>query len=178
MLSDGINKMTDKNKQNASRGPQGTQVFELDDVNKMIAAEIAQSQSSSASTPALIGISENVTGMQFVLSKNKLEVGRRPNSDIVLSDSSVSAMHAQLINHAGSWKVLNLLSSNGTFVNGKKVSEHFIVPGDRISFAGTEFVFTLIDQPDHNQDKSKNLTLLIVAVALVAAFAGLFYFIL
>jgi pSer/pThr/pTyr-binding forkhead associated (FHA) protein len=170
--------MTDKNKQSGPMGPQGTQVFELDDVNKMIAAEIAGAQSSDATTPALIGVSENVTGMQFILGKDKLEVGRRPNSDIVLEDKSVSSMHAQLINHSGQWKVLNLLSSNGTFVNGEKVSERFIVPGDRIAFAGVEFVFTLVDEPLHAKHSSKNVALLMVAAALVAAFAGLFYFIL
>ena len=74
--------------------------------------------------------------------------------------------------------MLNLLSSNGTFVNGEKVSERFIVPGDRIAFAGVEFVFTLVDEPLHAKHSSKNVALLMVAAALVAAFAGLFYFIL
>ena len=159
-------------------GPQGTQVFEVDDVNKMIAQEIAQSQPVDAATPALIGLSENVSGVQVILLKEKLEVGRRPSCDIVLNDSSVSSMHAQLINSGGQWKVLNLLSSNGTFVNGEKVSEKFIVPGDRIAFAGAEFVFAMVDEPMQGKSSSRNLTLIFVAIALAAAFAGLFYFIL
>jgi len=175
--------MTEKDKTQVRQhkdptGPQGTQVFELDDVNKMIADKISQSQSSTATTPALIGVSESVSGVQIILTKDKLEVGRRPTSDIVLDEASVSSMHAQLINHEGQWKVLNLLSSNGTFVNGEKVSEKFIVPGDRIAFAGAEFVFTLIDEPMPGKRKSRNFALILVATALVGAFAGLFYFIL
>ncbi|TQV86997.1 FHA domain-containing protein [Aliikangiella coralliicola] len=170
--------MTNKDDREKSMGPQGTQVFELDEVNKMIAAEIAESQSVSATIPALIGVSNNVTGQKFVLSKNKLEVGRRPNSDISLNESSVSAMHAHIIRDGENWKVLNLLSSNGTFVNGEKIVEKTITPGDRVAFAGAEFVFTLIDEPLAKKSTSKNLALVLVAVGLVAAFGGLLYFIL
>lgn len=137
--------MTKKADKDSAMGPQGTQVFDVDSVNQMLAAEIAESQSADASIPALIGISKSVTGQKFILSKSKLEVGRRPNSDVSIEDNSVSSMHAQIISSEGQWKVLNLLSSNGTFVNGEKVVEKDIFPGDRVAFAGAEFVFTLID---------------------------------
>lgn len=170
--------MTKKDNKHTSMGPQGTQVFDVDAVNKMIAAEIADSQSDEADTPALVGIGEKVSGQRFILNKDKLEVGRRPNSDIVLDDSSVSAMHAQIIRQGGKWKVLNLLSSNGTFVNGEKIVEREIVPGDRIAFAGAEFVFTLIDEPLSPKRSNKNFALVFVAFGLVAALGGLLYFIL
>ena len=159
-------------------GPQGTQVFELDEVNKMIAAEIADSQPANATTPALVGISRNVTGQKFILSKKKMEVGRRPTSDIVLQESSVSAMHAQIIYQENGWKVLNLLSSNGTFVNGCKVSEMSIVPGDRVAFAGSEFVFTLVEDQVPGKKSNKNLALLLTLVILLVGFASLLFFIL
>jgi len=170
--------MTDKDNNNPSMGPQGTQVFEKDDINKMIADKIANAQSGTANTPALIGVSENVAGVQILLMKDKLEVGRRPTADIVLEDASVSSMHAQLIKHGNDWKVLNLLSSNGTFVNGEKVSEKFIGSGDRIAFAGAEFVFTMVDEPVPGGKGSSHWGLILMALALVGAFAGLFYFIL
>lgn len=170
--------MSDEQKQNSATGPQGTQVFEVDDVNKMIAEEIASSQSPYATTPAFIGVSENMLGQQFVLGKEKLEIGRRPNSDIVLDDASVSAMHAQVIKEGENWKVLNLLSSNGTFVNGDKVVERILCPGDRVAFAGTEFVFTYIDDAAPTQSKSNGMGLVVAAITLVVAFAGILYFIL
>ncbi len=170
--------MNNKNENDTSMGPQGTEVFELDDVNKMIADGITSSQSVTANTPALIGVSENVSGQCFVLNKDKLEVGRRPTSDIVLNEASVSAMHAQVIREGSRWKLLNLLSSNGTFVNGEKVTEKIIAPGDRIAFAGAEFVFSFIDAPASTESANKNTTLIVAAVALVAAFGGLLYFIL
>ena len=167
-----------KNNEHASMGPQGTQVFDLDEVNKMVAEEIANSRSSTANTPALIGLSSNLTGQQFVLLKSKIEVGRRPNSDIVLNENSVSAMHAQIIKDGVNWKVLNLLSSNGTFVNGEKVVEKIINIGDRIAFAEAEFVFTLVDEEVIKDAGSNKLPMILAAVGVVAAFSALYYFIL
>jgi len=165
------------NNKNNSTGPQGTQVFDVNDINKMIAEEIANSQSSEADAPALVGLSNALHGQQYLLNKSKLEVGRRPNSDIVLNESSVSAMHAQIIQVADGWKVLNLLSSNGTFVNGEKVTEKVIQIGDRISFAEAEFVYVMVDNANSESEPNRNTSLVIVASVLVAAFAGLFYFV-
>ncbi|WP_196140936.1 FHA domain-containing protein [Aliikangiella sp. G2MR2-5] len=169
--------MNNKTEKDTSTGPQGTQVFNVDSVNEMIAAEIAESQSPDATTPALIGVSTNVSGLKYILNKDKMEVGRRPNSDIVLDDTSVSSMHAHIIKSGDNWKVLNLLSSNGTFVNGEKVAEQVITPGDRVAFAGVEFVFAMVD--DHMpvaKAANSNLPLIVVGVALAAALGGVLYY--
>ena len=170
--------MSNKNEQDSAMGPQGTQVFDVDSVNEMIAAEIAESQSANATTPALIGISNNVSGQKVILNKSKMEVGRRPNSDLVINDSSVSAMHAQIIESDGGWKVLNLLSSNGTFVNGEKVAEQMLNRGDRVAFAGAEYVFTYVDDVPTKKKSNGKAGLLIIGAALVAAFACVLYLLL
>ncbi len=165
-------------KKDSVTGPQGTQVFNADDVNRMIAGELLHSSSDDARMPALVGVSKSVNGQKFVLNQHKLEVGRRPNSDIVLKDSSVSSIHAHIIQNGSSWKVFNLLSSNGTYVNGKKVAESVIVPGDRVSFAGAEFLFMLIDEPVPQRKPFKHLMLMSVGLVLLLGFAGLIYLIL
>ncbi len=137
-------------------GPQGTQVFEVDEINKMVAKEILNSQSENADMPALIGISSDVVGTQYILRKDKVEIGRRPSSDIVLTESSVSSMHAQIVQSEGEWKVLNLLSSNGTFVNGEKVINQVLKSGDLIAFAGSEFVFTLVEDDEVEEESSSD----------------------
>lgn len=168
--------MSENNKGTGTTGPQGTQVFEVSDVNKMIAKEILDSRSDKADQPALIGISSDVVGQQYILRKEKIEVGRRPTSDIVLTDASVSSMHAHIIGQDGTWRVLNLLSSNGTFVNGEKVVDQQIVPGDMVAFAGSEFVFSLVedDEPKHAGGGSNNL--LVIGIVLAAAISTLIYF--
>jgi len=170
--------MNKKNKSIDQTGPQGTQAFTVDEVNKMIAKQIINSQSSDANIPALIGLSERLNGKEFIFSKNKFSIGRNPDNDIVLSEASVSSMHAQIIKVDDDWKVLNLLSSNGTFVNGKKVAEKIIVPGDRIAFAEAEFVYVLVEPQAPEENIPKNDGKIFLGLGLVAAFAALFYFIL
>ncbi len=167
--------MVDNNNNTSKTGPQGTQVFEVNDVNKMIAKEIIESRSPSANLPALIGISNDVIGQQYVLNKNKIAIGRRPNSDIVLTDASVSSMHAQIIKDGENWKVLNLLSSNGTFVNSEKIAEKVIIEGDMIGFAGSEFVFSKVEEESQESDSGSSNNLVIVIVVLVIAFSALAY---
>ncbi|MCO7227397.1 FHA domain-containing protein [Pleionea sp. CnH1-48] len=126
-------------------GPQGTQVFDASDVESMLAKEIAQQHCKDSDQPALIGVSAPYTGRQFLLKETKYRIGRSDDNDIALDDSSVSSAHAQLVYRDGEWVVINLLSSNGTFVNGGKVAETAINVGDRIGFGGVEFMFIHVD---------------------------------
>jgi hypothetical protein len=170
--------MNEKNETSHKIGPQGTQVFEVNEVNKMIAKEIVDAQSDSANMPALIGISKDVIGQQYILRKDKIEIGRRPNSDIVLTESSVSSMHAQLIREGYNWKVLNLLSSNGTFVNGEKVVDQILISGDMIAFASSEFVYSMVEDDLPNSKASSNYSLLVTGVALAIAFSAVILYLL
>jgi len=170
--------MTENNETPNKMGPQGTQVFEVSEINKMVAHEILESQSDNANMPALIGVSKDVLGQQHILRKSKIEVGRRPNSDIVLSEVSVSSMHAQIIGEGEHWKVLNLLSSNGTFVNGEKVVERILKAGDMIAFAGSEFVFTKVEDDIPNSQDSSNSGLVMTGIVLALAISGLLFYLL
>ncbi|MDL2224003.1 FHA domain-containing protein [Bacteroidales bacterium OttesenSCG-928-M06] len=51
-----------------------------------------------------------------------ITIGRDLDNDIVVHDSKVSRHHLQIINEAGSFRIVDLYSTNGTFVNDKKIS--------------------------------------------------------
>jgi pSer/pThr/pTyr-binding forkhead associated (FHA) protein len=69
-----------------------------------------------------------------------LVIGRRPNCDVHLSDKRVSRVHAVLMLFEGSWYVEDLHSTNGTYVNGTRISQRVAVRrGDTLSFAGPQF---------------------------------------
>ena len=60
-----------------------------------------------------------------------LSIGRAATNNIVLNDTYVSRQHAQLIiMDDGQVKLKDLGSNNGTFVNGNKISEAYLKPGD------------------------------------------------
>ena len=74
-------------------------------------------------------------GDPIPLLKKDLLVGRRESCDIVLRFSNVSAHHCQLSNVGGYWYVRDKKSRNGVKVNGVRVTEKRVDPGDVLSIA-------------------------------------------
>ena len=78
-------------------------------------------------------------GDPIPLLKSTLLVGRRESADIVLRFPNVSGTHCELSLVDGYWYVKDLGSSNGTKVNGTRVSEQRLDPGDVLSVAKHEY---------------------------------------
>jgi pSer/pThr/pTyr-binding forkhead associated (FHA) protein len=74
-------------------------------------------------------------GDPIPLLKKNLLVGRRESCDIVLRFSNVSAHHCQLTINGGYWYVKDLESRNGIKVNGVRVTEKRLTPGDELLVA-------------------------------------------
>ena len=74
-------------------------------------------------------------GDPIPLLKEKLLVGRRESCDIVLRFANVSAHHSEMWFNSGYLFVRDLSSRNGTKVNGVRVSEKRVDPGDELAFA-------------------------------------------
>ena len=74
-------------------------------------------------------------GDSIPLRKKSLLVGRRESCDIVLRFSNVSAHHCQLTLNQGYWFVKDLSSRNGIKVNGVRVQEKRLDPGNVLRIA-------------------------------------------
>ena len=70
---------------------------------------------------------------EFALDKESLIIGRRPESDIHVDNLAVSGRHARVMTIAGDSFLEDLDSTNGTFVNGKRVKKHPLAAGDLIT---------------------------------------------
>ena len=68
-----------------------------------------------------------------------IRVGRDPNNDIVLDDGFASRNHAEIRLDKGSVEVEDLASSNGTYVNGVKISTQQLNRGDIVRIGQTDF---------------------------------------
>lgn len=66
------------------------------------------------------------------LDKPSFTLGRKPDNDIVLDNQAVSGHHCKFYESGGTWYVEDLNSTNGTFVNGKKVLKAGLKHGDSI----------------------------------------------
>lgn len=73
-------------------------------------------------------------------SKSPLGQFRR-TTDVVLEDSAVSRLHAMVFFDGHKVGVLDLVSKNGTFVNGQEVESHVLKIGDVIEIGDTKITF-------------------------------------
>jgi hypothetical protein len=72
-------------------------------------------------------------GKRTVLSGSRVVIGRSRDAEITLDDPNVSRRHAELRNEGGAWVVADLGSTNGVKVNGQRVNEQALSPGDEIT---------------------------------------------
>jgi pSer/pThr/pTyr-binding forkhead associated (FHA) protein len=66
-------------------------------------------------------------------------VGRAPRADFVLDAALVSRLHCRLTAHANDVEVVDLSSTNGTYVNDKRIAKARIAEGDRLRIGRVEF---------------------------------------
>jgi hypothetical protein len=81
-------------------------------------------------------------GDPIPLYKKTLLVGRRESCDVVLRFANVSAHHCKLSVVEGYWQVHDMNSRNGVKINGVRVTEKRIMPGDIISVAKHRYRLT------------------------------------
>lgn len=75
------------------------------------------------------------------LHEDTVTVGRLPDNSLPIEDASVSSHHAQLRFDNGNYKLVDLDSTNGTFVNNQPVTEATLRHGDNVRFGKVEVVF-------------------------------------
>ncbi len=123
-------------------GPQGTLALSPADAQRLLReAKKKTPYAEKQEHPCLLGINSPFRGQRFIINRPRTTIGRAKDNDIVLNESSVSAVHARLINDNGTWRVMNMLSTNGTFVNDKKITDIILNPGDKIRMGRVELIF-------------------------------------
>ncbi|MFA7553986.1 MAG: FHA domain-containing protein [Spongiibacteraceae bacterium] len=130
---------------------EGTQVMSLDMLNKNVDLEGEEGADIAgqitADVPVLVCLSGEFKGKVFKFNTRdkltKWEIGRADSSEIHLDDASVSTNHAQLIHEGRRWKLIDLMSANGTYVNGNKGLTSYLSSGDKVRFGQVEFMFKL-----------------------------------
>ena len=68
-------------------------------------------------------------------------LGRHPNNTVQILDRIVSKEHCHIDLVDGRWLLRDLGSLNGSFVNGERIHERVLMPGDEISIGSTRIVF-------------------------------------
>jgi predicted component of type VI protein secretion system len=77
------------------------------------------------------------------LQGDRAVIGRSRDCDVVVSDPNVSRRHAEVRHGEDGWSVIDLDSTNGVKVNGRRVDQAPLRPGDRIRIGVTDLTFEL-----------------------------------
>jgi pSer/pThr/pTyr-binding forkhead associated (FHA) protein len=92
---------------------------------------------------------------EIPLDKDTVTIGRNPGNDIHIDNLAVSGFHANLINRGGRFFIEDLNSTNGTFVNGKRISECALNNNDDIVIGKHSLIF--IAPQAVEEDKTETL---------------------
>ena len=90
----------------------------------------------------LVGRSGSQSGQSFGLKRGNNTVGRDPRqADVVVDDSTVSGGHARIKFEGGQFYLYDLASTNGSFINNRRVQRQLLMDGDIVRFGNVELVF-------------------------------------
>ena len=90
---------------------------------------------------------KNKTLENFPVQKGySLTIGRKINNDIIIENLAVSGHHAKIDSVGDEFVLIDLQSKNGSFVNEKLVSSHWLKPEDIISIGKHSLVFSYSEE--------------------------------
>ena len=104
-------------------------------------------QPTEAVSPAELGVEAETVALELNGRRHAVEggravLGRSKDCDVQVHDANVSRRHAELRREGSSWWLVDLDSTNGTELNGKRVQRAKLADGDRITLGGAELVFS------------------------------------
>lgn len=119
---------------------------EMDDCNSTrVFDKVSTMQAKPAEKQAVICVVDGVDiGKRFVFTDNRVNIGRRENNDLVLTDGSVSRLHAYIIKEAGNHILHDARSLNGTYLNEVQIIKQVLYAGDTIKIGNTVIEYELM----------------------------------
>src|SRR5438270_1554756 len=104
-------------------------------------ATLPPSRGEDTSVASLFVIQGADQGKRFELKSKPMALGRDHSNPIRLHDTEVSRRHAEVRPADNSYRIVDLGSANGTFVNGQPVDQAPLRPGDRLQLGQTVMLF-------------------------------------
>ena len=97
--------------------------------------------------PKIIILSEILRGQTIELTKDKYTIGRTDDNDIPIPDGTISTHHATLVRtDSGTYIIEDHGSTNGTRINGMKISTQELGNSDILQCGGIEILFDCEDK--------------------------------
>jgi len=95
----------------------------------------------------LVVLTAGMTGRTHELKVDKTTIGRVEDNAFQIAEPSVSSHHCEVLLHGGDVVIKDLNSTNGTFINGEKISESVLKPGQVLRLGQVEIRLETEDTP-------------------------------
>ena len=120
-------------------GGDTTEVYQVDETGELRPVDLEEMTHEGAAL--VIRSGGGRAGESFPLEKDRLTVGRRPDSDIFLDDVTVSRDHAILVRRGNDYYLDDCGSLNGTYVNRSRIESHRLTDGDELQVGKYKLAF-------------------------------------
>jgi two-component system cell cycle response regulator len=121
----------------------------LRDMDETITKPISKIVVQQSKNAYILFLKGHLLGKLCTVEKGKTVIGRSAQADIPLKDASVSREHSEIKIDGEKATIKDLGSTNGTFVNNKRIAKHVLKDGDKIQIsASTVFKFILSDESE------------------------------
>lgn len=120
----------------------------MDDYNKtheVSSFRAIKSDPPKQDSACLLIIQGDKIGRKIPLKEGVTLIGRTGETDITIEDSNVSRHHASIINHRDHFTIEDKLSTNGTYVNTQRITDHRLKDRDLIMIGNTVLKFLRLD---------------------------------
>lgn len=99
------------------------------------------SLSSPQEAPYLAAITGPLRDRNFAITSDYFTIGRSTENELVIEGGLVSRQHALIVRQQGQYILYDRESTNGTWVNGSRIAQHVLQPGEQIQIGSAVFVF-------------------------------------
>jgi len=93
----------------------------------------------------IVAVAGPQAGQTFKLQPGRTTVGTAQESNIVVMDPFMSTRHAEILATPVGWQLIDVGSTNGSFVNSKRIKSHDLVDNDAFTLGKTDFKFKSIN---------------------------------
>jgi type II secretory pathway predicted ATPase ExeA/pSer/pThr/pTyr-binding forkhead associated (FHA) protein len=111
------------------------------DWSEQSTAELEHTVGINPESPRLLVTKDGETLQELAFNQPRLLIGRSEDNDVTIASRFISRHHLLLARHGNTTCIIDLNSSNGTFVNSKRVSNHVLLDNDIVTLGNHRIKF-------------------------------------
>jgi pSer/pThr/pTyr-binding forkhead associated (FHA) protein len=118
-----------------------TATYRIDETGELVPVELEEVVAQGGGAALVVRAGGGRVGESFALERDRMTIGRRPDSDVFLDDVTVSRDHALIVRRGEEFHLDDLGSLNGTYVNRRRIESHHLADGDELQVGKYKLTF-------------------------------------